>query len=77
MCSFQYVYTLVESVCDTEGHTYKSYGICVINKETNEALTYYDVSLDKGEIERLAMLCNELKLDPIHIEDVIEDLIAS
>ena len=77
MCSFQYVYTLVESVFEAEGHTYKGYGICVRNKETNEALTYHDVSVNKCEIERLAMLCNKLQLDPIHIEDVIDDLLAS
>ena len=75
MCGFQYVYTPIESTCEIEERVYTGYGIRVQNMNTSEARSYYDVSLNKAEVERIVLLCNELCLDPIHIEDVIEDIL--
>ncbi len=76
MCGFQYVYSLVESICETDGQRYKGYGIRVQNTSTTEANTYADISTNREEIVRLVSLCNELQLDAIHLEDVIEDMLV-
>ena len=76
MCGFQYEYSLIESECETDGYSYKGYGIRVQNVKTKQVDSYFDVSVNRAEVERLARLCNKLQLDPIHIEDVIEDMLV-
>ncbi len=76
MGGFQYVYSLVESECETEGQCYKGYGIRVQDTRTMETHTYPDISTEREKIEELLALCNELCLDAIHIEDVIEDILV-
>lgn len=36
---------------------------------------YRDVSIDRGEMDRLADRCNRGQLDPLQLEDVILDAI--
>lgn len=46
------------------------YGIKSKNKQ------YNSLSRDKYAVQRLCELCNELKLDEVHIGDVIEDFLS-
>ena len=75
MCCFPYLYTVIESECKVEGYEYTGYGICVRNAETGESTSFRDISVRREEVEELINRCNKLQLDPIHIEDVIEDFI--
>lgn len=76
MCGFQYEYSVVESECEMDGYSYKGYGMRVQNAKTKKADTYFDVTTNREDMERLVSLCNELQLDAIHIEDVIEDFLV-
>lgn len=75
MSKFQYVYTTVKDDCKSDGFEYVGYGICVTDLLSHTCFTIHDISVRGEEIERLAKKCNELQLDPIHIEDVIEDFL--
>ena len=46
-------------------------GIVVVLKSVS------DVSTDRHSLERLIYLCNELNLDPIHLNDILEDYFAT
>ena len=76
MGDFEYVYSLVESECETDGYSYKGYGLRVQNTRTNDAHIYLDISTNRDDIDKLVRLCNELRLDIIHVEDVIEDALV-
>ena len=78
MGAFRYVYSLIESECncETEGYSYKGYGIRVQNTRTKETHIYPDISIKREEVERVVELCNGLRLDAIHVEDVIEDMLV-
>ena len=76
MCYFSYVYTVIESDCEVEGYKYKGYGICVKNTQTGESRRFCDISTRRSEVEALSERCNRLELDPIHIDDVIDDFLC-
>lgn len=54
--------------------TYTSYGIKAI-KENKEIAFVSDVSVDKAFVENIVRRCTDLQLAPIHIFDVVEDVI--
>lgn len=55
--------------------SYKSYGIIITDK--NAILRKVsDVSTSFWCVYRLCRLCNKLKLDSIHIDDVLEDMLG-
>ncbi len=61
-----------------------------INKDTEGFLSVYGIEYNDGEkniiieditteykrLERLVSLCNELKLDALHIREVVEDFLS-
>ena len=55
--------------------TYLTYGIRVSLAERELAFVS-DVTADRREIETLVKLCNDGQLDPVHLNDVIEDFLA-
>ena len=59
------------TVTNEDGETSLSYGITYKDK------AIYDVSTSKQKIERLVALCNEGKLEPCHINDVIDDFLVN
>ena len=77
MSYFKYVYSVVESNCEVEGYKYVGYGICVTKVSTGDSRSFCDISVRRGEVEALADRCNRLELDPIHIEDVIDDFLCA
>ena len=69
-------YTNKESFYAEGVGTFTAYGIGV--RENNQCdkktLEYIpNVFLDRQKAERLAAMCNHLKLDPLHLFDVVED----
>jgi len=54
--------------------TYTSYGIKAM-RENEDIAFISDVSVNKAFVEALARCCTDLQLDPIHLFDVVEDVI--
>ena len=72
----RYRYVPVRETLVTEDNDkYVTYGLSVRTVE-DEIAFVSDVSTEFEEISKLADLCTEQELDPIHIGDVIEDLLA-
>ena len=76
MSCFEYVYSLIESDCEVEGYKYTGYGICVRRSGTGEERSFPDISTRRRDVEELVGRCNRLRLDVIHIEDVIDDFLC-
>lgn len=60
-------------------NTRVSYGIAAIENcdgVISVLKSVSDVSSDFSEVENLVNICNSKELDPIHIEDVINDFFA-
>ena len=64
-----------ETLTSDELGTYISYGLSVRAVEEEIAFVS-DVTTEYEEIERLADLCTEKALDPLHLEDVLQDFLA-
>ena len=58
------------TVSDEDGINHKTYGITYQEKEI------FDISTNKEKIKNLIALCNEQKLSPIHLNDVIDDFLV-
>ena len=60
-------------------NTRVSYGIAAIENCDGTVCvleSVYDISSDFGTVESLVNICNAEELDPIHIEDVVNDFLA-
>lgn len=64
-----------ETVTDDEGNRHVTYGLSVRTVE-DEIIYVSDVSTDFEELAKLADVCTEKGLEPIHLDDVIEDFLA-
>ena len=64
-----------ETLLTEDNESYVTYGLSVRTVE-DEIAFVSDVSTDFEEVSRLADLCTEQELDPIHIGEVIEDFLA-
>ena len=72
----RYRYVPVEQTLKTEEHqSYVTFGISVRTVE-DEVTFISDLSTDFEAVSRLAELCTEQELDPVHLSDVIEDFLA-
>ena len=61
-------------------NTRVSYGVAVIeNCDGTDCVleSISDISSDFGAVETLVNVCNVEELDPIHIEDVVNDFLAA
>ncbi|MDO4302146.1 MAG: DUF6514 family protein [Clostridia bacterium] len=68
-------YAIVKDTLSIEGISYNTYGIIVLFN--NKPIRYIsDIFLNENEIESFVSLCNELKLSPIHLDEVIDDIIG-
>ena len=57
-----------------------TYGIACIEEDDGikELISQIpDVSTNLEEVEQLVTLCNEQQLSPIHLQDVVDDLLAT
>lgn len=64
-----------EELCTPELGTYVSYGIRAVLASGEEAASVSDISTDLAFVQRLAALCTLGQLSPIHLRDVVEDII--
>ena len=65
------MYFLTKDQVIVEGREYTVYGM-----NYNDGPFAADLSTDKHSVQRLVEKCNEYKLEPIHMFDVIEDFLA-
>ncbi len=54
---------------------YMSFGIIVEDVDSNEINRISDISVEYDTVKYISDLCNELELEPIHLMDVVEDMI--
>ena len=71
---YQYV-PVRETLTSDELGTYATYSMSVRTVEEEIAFVS-DITTDYEEIERLADLCTAKELDPLHLEDVVQDFLA-
>lgn len=71
-----YQYQLTASESAAEENKKVTYGISVTDKN-GICDKIEDISPDKAEMEKLVSLCNELQLDPIHLEDIVDDFLST
>lgn len=64
------MYRIIASRYTLEGVSYLGYGIKGMKREIE------DITTDYARLAVLVKLCNELVLDPIHLEDVVEDFLS-
>ena len=76
MSDFCCNYTVVEEKYTALDREYTGYGICVEEFGSEYVRVFRDISRSREAVEKLVALCNELELDPIHIEDVIYDFVG-
>ena len=61
-----------ETITNEEIGEYEAYGI--VTEDGN--YRYSDVSCDEDEVKKIVNVLNENDVDPIHLHDVIEDMIG-
>lgn len=74
-------YTVTDNISSHGGSDRISYGIDVyISTDKDSAASVIasvkDITSDKSKLAALVRKCNDLQLSPIHLYDVIEDLIT-
>ncbi len=65
-----------ESFESDDGDSYISFGVIAESDKGKIIASVLDLSTERSEVERLISLCNELELDPIHLNDVAEDFVV-
>jgi len=72
----QVVYKLrADIVLDEDNCEYKVYGITALDTYENVLMTVEDIFFDKQKAEEFVELCNQEKLELIHLQYVIEDIL--
>ncbi len=64
------------TVRDEEGKPHAMYGIDAVRENGIVQDSFVDVFDNYKDAEELAQKCTELELDPIHLQDVIEDAVV-
>lgn len=75
------IYGVREEVYRIDGGVRRGYGIVAyapLDEDTGLTVvaSVSDVTSDAKALEDLVRLCNELRLDPCHIYDVVEDFLC-
>ena len=63
-------------VTDEDNHRYTVYGITALDNFGNMLKKFEDIFFNKDNAEEFVKLCNEEKLELIHLQDVVEDALA-
>lgn len=72
----QVKYTLrTDIVTDEENNKHTVYGVDALDRFENVLESVADIFFDKLKAEEFIKLCNEEKLELIHLQDVIEDVL--
>lgn len=70
-------YLFGEKVVNPYVGEYETFGIAVLDENGNELLKVSDVSAKEDDARMVVDLCNKEQLEPIHLQDVIEDVLYS
>ena len=62
-------------VTDEENQKYTVYGITTLDSFGNVLNTFEDIFFSKQKAEEFVKLCNEEKLELIHLQNVVEDVL--
>lgn len=62
-------------VTDEENQKYTVYGITALDNFGNVLNTFEDIFFSKQKAEEFVELCNDEKLELIHLQDVVEDVL--
>lgn len=62
-------------VTDEENQKYTVYGITSLDSFGNVLNTFEDIFFSKQKAEEFVELCNDEKLELIHLQDVVEDVL--
>ena len=76
----EHKYIVVQSTYKNGDITRIGFGIAAVEEYdgvTTILESTSDLSSDIEPIERLVELCNDLQLDPIHLQDVVTDFFAT
>ena len=76
----EYKYIVVQSTYKNEDIMRIGFGIAAVEEYdgvTTILESISDLSSDIKPIERLVKVCNNLQLDPIHLQDVVTDFLAT
>lgn len=72
----QVKYTLrTDIVTDEDNNKHTVYGVDALDRFENVLESVADIFFDKQKAEEFIKLCNEEKLELIHLQDVIEDVL--
>ena len=75
--AFPYQYKIIQTSHILENTKYISFGISLISiKNNTEIDRIEDITTSLSQLAELVKLCNNLRLDPIHFHDVIQDFIS-
>lgn len=72
-------YGIIKEEYSTNSGCRTSYGIVAYDDGDNDCVlaAVHDITVSKQAISRLVSLCNGLELSYIHLNDVVEDFLAS
>ena len=76
----EYKYIVVQSTYKNGEITRTGFGIATVEEYdgvTTILESISDISSDIEPIERLVKVCNNLQLDPIYLQDVVSDFLAT
>lgn len=71
-------YIMVSSTYMNGDKTRSVYGIALVNDSDCDTVIlrcYYDLTPDASKAEELVSSCNRYKVEPIHLEDIVEDFL--
>ncbi|MBQ8202737.1 MAG: hypothetical protein IJZ75_00450 [Clostridia bacterium] len=72
----QVKYTLrTDIVTDEENQKYTVFGITALDSFGNILETFEDIFFSKQKAEEFVELCNQEKLELIHLQNVVEDIL--
>ena len=76
----EHKYIVVQSTYKNGEITRMGFGIAAVEEYdgvTTVLESISDISTDIEPIERLVKVCNNLQLDPIHLQDVVSDFLST
>lgn len=72
-----HTYCLREDVIlDESGKEYVVYGIEAVGAAGTVLLAFSDIFFDKTKAKHLVTMCNEKRLDLLHLADIVEDILT-
>ena len=65
------MYKLISKKYRMENASYIGYGIATFD----ETVRIEDISVEKGEVEKLIVSCNDFDVSPVHLTDIVADFL--